>query len=126
MASPQAWGCLRTWSLDSQASASPRPTRAALARPVSFFLMMPRLSMAVFLSPTTEITVSWFGIACLRPAVPQQTWCWDSPVSVGTDGVRLLVSDAGNNRVLIYNNLPLASSVTADLELGQPGFGSSA
>lgn len=42
------------------------------------------------------------------------------PTDVHTDGTRLFVADAANNRVLIWNTIPTASGTAADLVLGQP------
>lgn len=43
------------------------------------------------------------------------------PASVAVSGGKLVVADAGNNRVLIWNTLPEAN-VAADVVLGQPDF----
>ncbi|MGI8743492.1 MAG: IPT/TIG domain-containing protein [Bryobacteraceae bacterium] len=43
-----------------------------------------------------------------------------NPVSVTSDGVRLLVSDLGHNRVLLWNSIPTQTQQPADLALGQP------
>ncbi len=49
-----------------------------------------------------------------------------NPVSVSSDGTRLYVSDLGNNRVLIWNNVDdLSNNRPADIVLGQPDFTSS-
>ncbi len=48
-----------------------------------------------------------------------------NPVSVTSDGVRLFVSDLGNNRVLIWNSIPTSNGVAADVEIGQPDMTSS-
>ncbi|WP_051669493.1 hypothetical protein [Bryobacter aggregatus] len=45
-----------------------------------------------------------------------------NPVSVSSDGRRLLVSDLGHNRVLVWNSIPTANQTPADLVLGQPDF----
>jgi hypothetical protein len=44
----------------------------------------------------------------------------ESPVSVTSDGVRLFVSDLGHNRVMIWNTIPNANNVPADVIVGQP------
>ncbi len=44
------------------------------------------------------------------------------PMSVTTDGQRLIVTDLGNNRVLIYNHIPTSSGQAADVAVGQPDF----
>src|SRR6266702_2558979 len=43
-----------------------------------------------------------------------------NPVAVSSDGVRLLVTDLGHNRVLVWNSIPTANAAPADLVLGQP------
>lgn len=45
-----------------------------------------------------------------------------SPMSITTDGQRLIVTDLGNNRVLIYNNIPTQTGASADVVVGQPDF----
>jgi hypothetical protein len=45
-----------------------------------------------------------------------------SPESVFVVGDRLLVADSGNNRVLVWNELPTTSGEPADLVLGQSDF----
>lgn len=44
----------------------------------------------------------------------------DAPSGVWTDGARLMVSDTGNNRVLIWRDFPVANRASADAVLGQP------
>ncbi len=44
------------------------------------------------------------------------------PTGVATDGQRLVVADAYNERVLIWNTFPTANGQPADLVLGQPDF----
>ena len=48
-----------------------------------------------------------------------------SPVGVFSDGQRLVVTDRGNKRVLIWNSIPTTNFKAADVVLGQPGFNSS-
>jgi sugar lactone lactonase YvrE len=45
-----------------------------------------------------------------------------APSGVWTDGVRLAVADAGNNRVLIWTTFPTTNGEAADIVLGQAGF----
>ncbi|ASB48912.1 HYR-like domain-containing protein [Alkalitalea saponilacus] len=47
-------------------------------------------------------------------------------VAFSPDGNRLIVSDAGNNRVLIWNSIPTTNGQEADVVIGQPIFTSSA
>src|SRR6266849_4243870 len=43
-------------------------------------------------------------------------------VSVSSDGSRLLVTDLGFNRVLIWNSIPTRTKQAADVEIGQPNL----
>lgn len=45
-----------------------------------------------------------------------------APYSVHSDGTKLYVADNGNNRVLIWNTLPVANQTSANVVLGQPNF----
>lgn len=45
-----------------------------------------------------------------------------TPAAVATDGTRLLVTDSGNHRVLIWNQIPRDGTVAPDLVLGQSDF----
>jgi uncharacterized protein (TIGR03437 family) len=45
-----------------------------------------------------------------------------SPTSVFSDGVRLVVTDLGHNRVLIWNRIPTNNNTPADVVVGQPDF----
>ena len=49
-----------------------------------------------------------------------------NPVSVTSDGTHVFVTDLGNNRVLIWNEIPTQNGQPADLVLGQPDFKSNA
>lgn len=46
----------------------------------------------------------------------------DYPDGVWSDGTRVVVSDASNNRVLIWNTFPTADFAQADVALGQNSF----
>ncbi|MDP8981308.1 MAG: hypothetical protein M3O35_12045 [Acidobacteriota bacterium] len=52
--------------------------------------------------------------------VPATTSNMYFPVSVNSDGVRLLVTDLGHNRVMIWNNIPTQTNQPADVVIGQP------
>jgi len=45
-----------------------------------------------------------------------------TPVAVSSDGVRLIVSDLGYNRVLIWNSIPTQNQQPADVVVGQIDF----
>lgn len=45
-----------------------------------------------------------------------------SPKSVFSDGQKLVVADAGNNRVLIWNSIPSSNFQAADVVIGQSNF----
>jgi hypothetical protein len=44
------------------------------------------------------------------------------PMSVWTDGTRLIVGDSANNRVLVWTTFPVSNGQAADLVVGQPDF----
>lgn len=46
------------------------------------------------------------------------------PTAVWSDGTQLIVLDAGNNRILVWNTFPTASNQNADVVLGQADFAS--
>ncbi len=45
-----------------------------------------------------------------------------APNGVCSDGTRLIVSDGGNNRVLIYGSVPAANNASASVVVGQPSM----
>ena len=45
-----------------------------------------------------------------------------TPTAVMSYGTQLFVADTGNNRILIWNEIPTQADQPADLELGQPSF----
>ena len=52
------------------------------------------------------------------PTAASMRW----PHSIASDGERLLLADAGNNRLLIWDRLPTATNAPADQVLGQLDF----
>src|SRR5215471_6851263 len=48
-----------------------------------------------------------------------------NPVAVTSDGTRLVVTDLGYNRVVIWNTIPTANGQAADVAVGQPDLVSS-
>ena len=44
------------------------------------------------------------------------------PRSVLSDGQRLFIADSGNDRILIYNEIPTTNGAGADVVIGQPNF----
>jgi DNA-binding beta-propeller fold protein YncE len=50
---------------------------------------------------------------------------FDMPAGVWTDGTRVVVADAQNNRVLIWTSFPRTNKAPANIVLGQQGFGTS-
>lgn len=46
----------------------------------------------------------------------------NAPVYIASNGTQVFLSDAGNNRVLIWNEFPTHNGVEADVVLGQPDF----
>ncbi len=55
-------------------------------------------------------------------ALPTAADTLSSPMSATTDGQRLIVSDLGNNRILIYNQIPTENGASADVVIGQADF----
>jgi uncharacterized protein (TIGR03437 family) len=49
-----------------------------------------------------------------------------TPVAVTSDGIHLIVTDLGFNRILIWNSIPTSSGAPADVEIGQPDMTGSA
>ncbi len=49
----------------------------------------------------------------------------NNPNGLGSDGTKLMVSDGGNNRVLIWNTIPTVTQQAANVVLGQPNLTSS-
>src|SRR4051812_17331850 len=45
-----------------------------------------------------------------------------NPVAVSSDGVRLLVTDLGHNRVVVWNSIPTANGAPGDFAIGQPNL----
>lgn len=63
------------------------------------------------------------GQGDLSSAIPGTTQArLTEPVGIHAGGGRLVLADAGNHRVLVYNGLPLQMGASADLVLGQPDF----
>jgi len=46
----------------------------------------------------------------------------NNPTDVWSDGTRVIVSDAGNNRILIWNTFPTGNGQAADVVVGQSDF----
>lgn len=65
------------------------------------------------------------GFTAPVEATTQSLTQWVDGVAFTPDGDKLIASDAGNNRVLIWNSIPTVSGQPADVVLGQPNFISS-
>lgn len=61
-----------------------------------------------------DFTSNTPGLSAADLNVPDGLW---------TDGTRLVVSDEGNNRVMIWNTIPSSNHAPADLVLGAPDVG---
>ncbi|MBI4443928.1 MAG: hypothetical protein HY649_11205 [Acidobacteria bacterium] len=55
-------------------------------------------------------------------AMPAAANTLHNPTGITTDGQRLIVTDLGNNRVLIFNRIPTESGAAADIVVGQADF----
>ncbi|MBI4358775.1 MAG: hypothetical protein HY584_05690, partial [Candidatus Omnitrophica bacterium] len=49
---------------------------------------------------------------------------FSTPRWITTDGTRLIIAESGNNRVMIWNQMPKSNAQPADVVLGQPDFAS--
>lgn len=47
---------------------------------------------------------------------------FNGPTGLTSDGVHLAISDSSNNRIMIYNSIPIASNPTPDVVIGQGDF----
>jgi uncharacterized protein (TIGR03437 family) len=56
------------------------------------------------------------------PSIPPTQSTVRTPTGVASDGVILAVADTDNNRVLIWNSIPLSHNTPADVVLGQADF----
>jgi uncharacterized protein (TIGR03437 family) len=45
-----------------------------------------------------------------------------TPLAVASDGIHVVVADTDNNRVLIWNSIPVSNNQPADVVVGQPNF----
>ncbi len=62
--------------------------------------------------------------AGLNKGIPPSAVSMHRPTSASSDGSKMVVVDSLNNRVLIYNSIPVRSGAMADVVLGQADFGS--
>ena len=62
-----------------------------------------------------DIVLSWFDFNYAEPLV------FNHPMGIASDGKRLLLADTRNNRILIWNELPVGNE-EPDLVLGQNDF----
>ena len=68
-------------------------------------------------------TIDFFFDDDCGPAFPRRCEATMSfPRFALSDGEKLYVADGGNDRVLIYNQIPLENGASADTVLGQPDF----
>jgi DNA-binding beta-propeller fold protein YncE len=67
-----------------------------------------------------DLVLGWSTFGQGAPAAsPPTSASLNQPFDVYSDGVRLYVADAGNNRVLVWNTVPGASNRPADFVIGQ-------
>ena len=101
-------------------------------------LLMAVLSDRVFLSDSNNSRVLVFGIpvGANKPmatvVLGQSSFTTASPgtaanqmtgqLGVWSDGTHLAVADTGNNRILVWDQLPSSNGQAADFELGWPAF----
>lgn len=73
--------------------------------------------------PDADVVLGQLDFDTADPGTSAQLM--NQPVGVATDGTRLFVSDWGNNRVLIYNQIPETNGAAADIVVGQQSFDTS-
>jgi len=56
------------------------------------------------------------------PSMPPTQSTLRTPTGIASDGVRLVVADSDNNRVLIWNSIPFSNNAPADVVVGQANF----
>jgi DNA-binding beta-propeller fold protein YncE len=56
------------------------------------------------------------------PYIPQTPTSLRFPYAVDVAGGTMVVADTANNRILVWDEIPLSSTVPADRVLGQPDF----
>lgn len=71
--------------------------------------------------PTVVVGAPARGGLLLPDAHPSPSTVY-APRGVATDGTRLVVSDTGNHRVMIWHRTPRTDGEPADVVLGQPDF----
>jgi sugar lactone lactonase YvrE len=118
----------------ASASAAP-PTSQTLSRPCSMFSDGTRLYLADFMNNRvliwTSLPTSSNVPANLVLGQPSMTVnqpnnggasasTLNQPTSVWSNGTRLIVSDSGNHRVLVWNSIPTMNQQAADVAIGQP------
>ena len=67
----------------------------------------------IILGQTTDLSQYRHGIG---------KYSFNGPMGVTTDGTNLFVSDSDNNRILVWNQIPVANQALPDFVLGQPDF----
>lgn len=87
----------------------PRPYKAVITKPTGWFRSGQEADMILYATGFNESG---------GPLV------LNHPGKVATDGKRLIVSDTWNNRVLVWNSIPIANNTPPDMVLGQPDFNS--
>jgi hypothetical protein len=65
-----------------------------------------------------------FNTVTLNSGGAASGFTMSAPTALASDGTRLFVADTGNSRVLIWNTLPSATHVAANVAMGQPNLSS--
>ncbi len=69
-----------------------------------------------------QVDFNSFAAGTAQTAASSTTGSLQSPTAVATDGIRLVVADTNNNRVLIWNSIPASNNAAPDIVLGQSSF----
>lgn len=91
-----------------------------------FFIFFPKTSFAYYNNMPASVVLGQpdFGSNSANQGVSASSNSLNNPIGISTDGVRLFVTDYGNNRVLIWNSIPTKNGTPADVVVGQPDFSS--
>ena len=75
---------------------------------------------AAVLGSTADVVIGQTDFTKTDPGLSEKAL--NQPIGVSTDGVRLAVADSGNNRVLLFRNIPTVNGASADVVVGQSDF----
>jgi hypothetical protein len=84
---------------------------------ISSFILFPGIALGYFNNQEAGVVIGQKDMISSDSAASDKSLT--TPIGVYTDGTRLFITDTGNHRCLIYNNLPNENNTAADLVIGQ-------